>query len=517
LLAAAGAIPVTAAAPVWAQGDPSAGALEAALNDGGFNFDRLTAVAQQLVTGQLRTPQYVVPQFARQLDYDQFRRIEFHRDKSLWREQGIDFQAQLAHPGGLYTEPVTVFEAVGGQVRQITFDPAMFNYHDPAIAEAAAAEKDALAFVGVRLLDELNYPGKWDEVVVFQGASYFRALGRNSRYGLSARGLAIDTGAPTGEEFPRFSAFVLERPPERSGSAVVYALLESPSVCGAYSFSISPGRTTTVDVEARLFARHRAEVLGLAPLTSMFAFGENDRVGVDDFRPEVHDSDGLMIRTGAGEVIWRPLINPGELQINSFVDHDPRGFGLLQRDRSFESYQDAEAHYERRPSCWVEPLHRWGSGSVRLIEIPTPHEYNDNIVAFWAPEGGLPADAAATYRYRLHWGDAVPPQAESASVVASRVGAINPQQNETTPTERRFVVDFEGGVLGNLPSTAPVETVASARNAEIAQTIAAPLPDGARWRAVIDARRSDVRPADLRCFLRLGDSALSETWSYLWT
>jgi glucans biosynthesis protein len=498
------------------QAEPSL--LQTFLNDGGFSFDRLTAAAQEAAAGRLHMSSPPKPEFAEDIDYDGFRRIEYRREKALWAGEDLGFEAQFAHPGWLYTEPVSMFEIVDGAVSQIPFNTSLFLYHDAEVEEAVMREADSLGFAGVRLLSEINLPGKLDEVIAFQGASYFRALGRNSRYGLSARGLALDTGAPTGEEFPRFSAIVLERP-ARTSAMRLYALLESASVFGAYAFTVAPGAATKVDVEARLFPRRAVGVLGVAPLTSMFAFGENDRLGVDDFRPEVHDSDGLLIRTGAGEVIWRPVSNPETLQISSFIDHSPRGFGLMQRDRSFDSFQDVEARYDRRPSCWVEPLDSWGPGAVRLVEIPTRDEYNDNIVAFWAPEGGMQADQPLTLRYRLHWGDEPPVQLDAAQVVATRVGP--PHYGEVTGREsgdeRKFVIDFEGGLLTNLPPDATVEAAASAHAAEVTHSLAMPLPDGKRWRAVVDFRRESGKPADLRCFLRVDGTALSETWSYLWT
>jgi glucans biosynthesis protein len=494
--------------------------LEAFLNDGGFSFERLVAAAEAAAAGRLRLPGLPRPQFAGDIDYDGFRRIEFRRESGLWADQGLGFETQFAHPGWLYTEPVSMFEAADGVVRQIDFDPSLFIYRDEPIERAVQAEAGSLGFAGARLLTEINRPGKLDEVIAFQGASYFRALGRNSRYGLSARGLALDTGAPSGEEFPRFSALVLQRPSYGS-MATLYALLESASVYGAYAFSIAPGVVTKVDVDARLFPRRNVGVLGLAPLTSMYAFGENDRVGVDDFRPEVHDSDGLLIRTGAGEVIWRPVTNPPTLQISSFLDHNPRGFGLFQRDRAFASYQDVEARYDRRPSCWVEPLEPWGAGAVRLVEIPTRDEYNDNIVAFWAPEGGLKADQPLALRYRLHWGDAPPGEGEAARVVSTRTGPPNFAGEftgrEASAHERKFVIDFEGGLLTNLPPDAVLEAAASGNAVVVTHSHVSPLPGGRRWRAVVDVRRDVEQPTDLRCYLRIGRTALSETWSYLWS
>src|SRR5205085_6387853 len=154
----------------------------------------------------------------------------------------------------------------------------------------------------------------------------------------------------------------------------VYALLESQRATGAYRFDIVPGAETVVRVQARLYLRAAATqvaTLGIAPLTSMFFSGENQpRRG--DFRPEVHDSDGLQVATGDGEWLWRPLQNPARMTVTSFAVRELRGFGLMQRDRTFSSYEDTEARYERRPSAWVRPLSDWGPGRVELVQLPTP-------------------------------------------------------------------------------------------------------------------------------------------------
>ena len=89
--------------------------------------------------------------------------------------------------------------------------------------------------------------------MIFAGASYFQAIARNQVFGMSARGLAIGTGEPEGEEFPFFRAHWIEAP---SGDRmVVHSLLDGPSATGAYRFTIRPGDETTIDVEATIFVR----------------------------------------------------------------------------------------------------------------------------------------------------------------------------------------------------------------------------------------------------------------------
>ena len=245
---------------------------------------------------------------------------------------------------------------------------------------------DNLGFAGFRIHYPINKPDYHDEVAVFVGASYFRAVGQRMNYGLSARGLAIDTVLPSGEEFPYFRKFWIHEPQPDAKEISLYALLDGPSVAGAYHFVIHPGKETVIDVKLTLFLRKPVAKLGIAPMTSMFHHGENSYAKVmDDFRPEIHDSDGLMIATATGEWIWRPLVNPKTLLVNSFQVNNPAGFGLSQRDLDFDHYQDLESNYENRPSLWISPVGNWGEGRVELIQIPTDKEVYDNIVAFFVP------------------------------------------------------------------------------------------------------------------------------------
>ena len=452
-----------------------------------------------------------VPDWLKRLSYDDLRRIAFDGRRSLWLNDGPAFAVQFLHPGFLFDRSVTLHEISGGAVRPLPFRTGYFNYHGIPTGEIPAG----MGFAGFRLM----YPwaGRGTppaEIGSFAGASYFRFLPELAAYGLSARGLAIDTAGAGPEEFPRFSEFWLERPAPGDDRVTVLALLESESVTGAYRFVIAPGKTTTVDVRASLHFRRAVGVLGLAPLTSMFWRGEDSHSPADDFRPEVHDSDGLQIQTGAGEWIWRPLVNHRALRVATFGDEDPRGFGLLQRDRNFESYQDLEASYHRRPSVWVEPRGRWGRGGVRLVEIPTGTEFDDNVVAFWTPEKAPPAGGTLDLEYRLHW-CLERPGAAAGRVRATRSGRTAYYE----PGLHRFVVDFEGGALARLSGGAkvsPVVTVgegAALHHASIQRN-----PENGSWRVAFTIRPGEpARPVELRCFIR-GEKgeALTETWSHLW-
>jgi glucans biosynthesis protein len=313
----------------------------------------------------------------------------------------------------------------GKKSKPLTFSPSQFDY---GRNDFASKVPQSLGYAGLRLHAPFKTPKYYDEVIVFLGATYFRAVGRDQVFGLSARGIAIDTALSSGEEFPYFREFWVQTPNAKDKEAVVYAVLDSPSLTGAYKFTVTPGEQTTVETQGRLFLRKQPEKIGFAPLTSMFYHGENTTRPFDDFRPEVHDSDGLLIYGGNGEWLWRPLDNPEKLEVSSFRTPALRGFGLVQRDRDFKSYEDLETRPDLRPSTWVVPYGDWGSGHVELIEIPTKSDANDNIVAYWVPDQQPTMGEPYDFGYTLSWyGDdpkrpptaASPPPAATTTKAAS--------------------------------------------------------------------------------------------------
>jgi glucans biosynthesis protein len=343
-------------------------------------------------------------------------------------------------------------------------------------------------------------------------------LGRNEIYGLSARGLAINTATAGGEEFPYFTDFWLVKPDPKQRTLTIYALLDSPSVSGAYRFELRPGTITQVEVSSQLYPRKNIEKVGLAPLTSMYLYGENGTAGgrrFDDFRPEVHDSDGLMTQTGGGEWLWRPLVNPKALRVNRFMDQRPHGFALAQRDRDFSHYQDNEARFEMRPSYWVEPLGDWGKGGVELVEIPTDEEIHDNIVAYWVSDTPVQARKPVSFSYLLSAYSRWPGWPPGGRAVATRFGgtpATNPQAANGT---RRVVIDFAGGDLDVLSSAQPVQAEVTATNGQLEAVTVEHLPEPGMWRAALRVKPSGEKPVELRCYLTLYGEALTETWTYL--
>jgi glucans biosynthesis protein len=479
-----------------------------------FTFETVQRLAQDRASKPYRERSSKLPEVLAKLGYDQYRDIRFRRTSALWYDHAM-FEVQFFHRGFTYDRRVNIYELVSNQVRAVPYNPAMFEFGKLVPPVKLPAE---LGFAGFRIHFPLNTPAYKDEVLVFLGASYFRVLGRNQIYGLSARGLAINTANEGGEEFPYFTDFWLARPEPQQRSLTIFAVLDSPSVTGAYQFELRPGSTTQVQVTGELYPRRAIEKIGIGALTSMYLYGENATGRhFDDYRPEVHDSDGLQTQTGTGEWAWRPLVNPHTLRVNRFMDEHPKGFGLVQRDRDPTHYQDPESFFYLRPSYWIEPLGDWGKGGVELVEIPTDEEIHDNIVAYWVPEAPVQPRKAIPFSYLLyaysrsnHW----PP---GGRVIGTRTGGILAGPNgQASPGVRRMVVDFAGGDLDDLYAAQPVQAQITSNGGEVEDVTVQRLPQSATWRVAFKLKPGNEKPVDLRCYLTLYGEALTETWTYLW-
>ncbi|HSM21608.1 MAG TPA: glucan biosynthesis protein G [Rubrivivax sp.] len=481
-----------------------------------FGFEDVAALARQSAARPYEAPVPRLPAALSGLSYDGLRDIRYRPDRAVWRTPGLPFELQMFHLGGNQKLAVQLHEVHEGEARPLRYQSGDWDFGAHDFSRDGFGD---IGHAGFRVHTALNGGDYKDEVVAFLGASYFRALGRGQQYGLSARALALDTvGGSAGEEFPRFTSFWLQRPAPGDRTLTIDALLDSPRASGAYRFVITPGDNTVIDVQMRLYLRGGTAplamlaMLGIAPLTSMYQHGENQpRAG--DFRPEVHDSDGLLIAGGA-EWQWRPLVNPAQAVASSFEVQRLHGFGLMQRDRRFAAYEDIEAHYERRPSAWVEPLGEWGPGRVQLLMLPTPDETHDNIVAAWVPASqpapGEPLDLA----WRLHWQGEALQQPPGGWTVQSRRGRglAAPPAGEV-----QYTLDFDGPALRALPPGARVEAVASTptATARITEAHAWPHPHGG-WRMLLRVQRQDPTQAlELRAYLRHGTDALTETWTAL--
>lgn len=470
--------------------------------DGGFNFGPVEQMASQLAASPYKESASTNNEM-KNLDYDHYRALRADKDTALWREGKGLFHVEFFPAGFIYDKPVSISVVDNGQVTPVTISPDQFDFSDTGLK----TPPKKLDLAGFKLTFPLNRPDKFDEIIAFLGASYFRAIGRGEVYGASARGLAIDTGIGRPEEFPAFRAFWLVKPADDAQDMVVLALLDSPGAAGAFSFTIHPGARTVIDTHVVLYARQDVELLGIAPLTSMYFAGKTSPPR-DDYRPEIHDSDGLYMLTGKGEHIWRPLDNPSALAISSFADTNPRGFGLMQRERSFTQYQDTAAKLEDRPSLWVEPVGDWGDGQVRLVEIPSKSETNDNIVAFWVPRWPVKKGNRFESSYRLSALSDDAALSPLGRVVATRAGAV-----PYAPKQRRLVVEFAGGELASLLPEQPVTASVSLKGGKVTRTYVEALPAQGTWRMFIDFQPDEGKAVDLRAFLVLRGQTLTETFA----
>lgn len=447
------------------------------------------------------------PEALTNLDYSAYRQINYRQDAAIWGQSPTKFSIQLFAPGSLFKELVDINVIESGKSYPVNVSKSSFHAPDPAIAKLLV---EVGKYAGMRLHYPINRSEYKDEFVVFQGASYFRAVSKNQHYGLSSRGLAINVAKPLGEEYPLFTRFWIERPSIHQTAIVVHALLDSESVTGAYRFGIYPGSPTRIDVAAVLYPRSNLDHVGLAPLTSMFMHGPLDPADKRDYRPAVHDSEALAIVQGNGERVWRPLANPHSLQVSAFTDENPKGFGLIQRHRNFDYYQDLEAQYHTRPSAWIEPLNDWGKGQIQLVEIPSDSETNDNIVAYWQPEGGLKQGIPYSFSYQLTWPDDIGPHDKDIRIVRSSGG----QKLFDDHNNNEVVIDYSDLSAEDIKH---IKVDASIDQGHIVESRIEPNLEvnGARVFVTFDSQDADV--AELRVQLMRDDKPIAATWLYRWT
>ena len=475
-------------------------------------MQRATQLASVPFEGQLPP----LPDELKKLDYDHWRQIEFREPKALFGSNGSQFHLELFHLGHLYKRPVVINTIRDGIPTPIPYQPSEFNYGSTKFTKPLPVN---LGFAGFKIRSPLNDPKKFDEFISFVGSSYFRFLGRGQAYGLSARGLALGGGTHE-EEFPFYREFWIETPKPDVDKLTIYAVLDSSVVTGAYQFDCYPQQNSVIEVNVTLVPRRNGVKIGFAPLTSMFLIGENDYRYRDEFRPELHDSDGLLIHNGAGEWIWRPLRNPVIARTAAFLDRDVQGFGLLQRDRDFSHYEDIDLAYQLRPSYWVTPTTKFGEGHVELFEMPTADETNDNIVASWVSKDDVQPGKALRYAYSitsaLDFGSLSPAGKVLATfqTAARALGSNEPN----LPTQKRFIIDFKGGDLAYYSDDpGQVQIVASTSAGKILRSFTQYNPYTFGFRGTFDIEVPPGETADLRAYLKAAQVALTETWMYSWS
>jgi len=473
-----------------------------------FSFEWLKGEAKRLASQPFTDPPPRASQVLDGLDYDDHNTIRFNSDRALWANGGGPFPIQFFHLGKWFKSPVNIHIVESGQARELLYAPDFFTFTRDRWDRKLPPD---IGFAGFRVMTSPK-----TDWLAFLGAAYFRSSGALDQYGVSARGIAIDTAMPTPEEFPRFTKFWLGPVAGVPSAIAIYALLDGPSIAGAFRILAAKADNVVMDIDCALYPRKDIARMGIAPLTSMFWYGKNSRPLAADWRPQIHDSDGLALWTGAGERIWRPLNNPPMVRTSSFVDKDPKGFGLLQRDRNFENYQDDGVFYDKRPSVWVEPVGAWGEGAVQLVEIPTNDEIHDNIVPYWVPKAPVKAGSEWAFRYRVHW-VAEEPFAPTLGRVVSTWTGMGGRPGQIRPkNKRKVVVDFEGGPIADLPEEArkAMDVVVTPVGGTVDNVYSHRVVGTKRWRAFVDVAAAGTEPVDIRLFLRLGEKTLTETW--LW-
>ena len=478
-----------------------------------FSFAGLKQTAQDMAKTAYAEPPQPAADIVAKIDYEAWGNIRFNTDHAIYADGPGRFPVTFFHLGTYFRKSVEISLVENGMARKILYDPALFDMPEDSIAKKLPA---SIGFAGFRIQEPRDGALDWrkNDWVAFLGAAYFRAIGELYQYGLSARGVALDIAvADRPEEFPDFTTFYIA--PAEGDSITIHALMQGPSIVGAYRFIMARGKGVVMRIEQALYLRRDIARFGLAPLTSMYWFSETAKGKAVDWRPEVHDSDGLALWTGAGERIWRPLNNPPRITVSAFQDRQPRGFGLLQRDRVFDHYQDG-VNYDRRPSLWVEPHGDWGAGAVQLVEIPTDDEIHDNIVAQWVPEKPARAGDSIELAYTLHWLADEPFPTPLGRCVATRLGNGGQPGQPRPKGVRKFMVEFLGGPLQTLPFGTKPEPVLDTSRGTFSYIYAEAVPDGiaGHWRAQFDLTVEGEEPVEMRCYLKAGEQVLTETWAF---
>ncbi len=485
-----------------------------------FSIDDVTTQARALMEKPYAAPVNNLPPVFSGMQFADYQKMQPRTDRFEWRDLQTPFRLNFYHQGMQFNAPVRINEITADGVQEIKYDTDRFDFGNLSFDKGATS---TLGYAGFRVLYPVNQPDKLDEIVSFLGASYFRVIGKGQVYGLSSRGLAIDTAPPGGEEFPDFREFWIQQPTAQDRQIVIYALLDSPRATGAYQFIVTPGgKDAVVDVQANIFVRGDIKTIGIAPLTSMFLYGPNQQSDLKrNFRPAIHDSNGLSIRTGTGEWLWRPLNNPRNLAISSFEVENPKGFGLLQRGREFSRYEDLKDRYDLRPSAWIEPQGNWGKGHVTLMEIPTPDETNDNIVAFWTPDAPTQRGQMLQFAYRMHWTTDEPALHAADNAWVKQTFHTDSEELQANLIRKldgnsAFLIDFEGPVLANMPlGTAVTPQVSVGDNAELLNVGIERNPAIKGWRVTLRVKvKNPALPVEMRAALLQDNKPVSETWSY---
>jgi periplasmic glucans biosynthesis protein len=478
----------------------------ASIGDGQpFEFSKLQAVARILAQRPYQPPVNDLPAAFGNMPYDQYVTIRAQPQAVLWANENRGFTVEPLHRGYAFLPATQLFTIEDGVVRRVAFDSGKFDYGRVTPPPVGLD----LGFSGFRLAFGQE---RTQLVSIFQGPSFYRALALGQNFGAIARGIILKPGDQKGEEVPQVRGYWLERPPQGADTLIINVLYDAESVTVAARMTVRPGEMTLIDHETSIFARQAIEHFGVGCVMASYLYAPQSRRQFDEVRPAVHEASGLQMVTGAGEAIYRPLSNPAVLQVSAFVDDNPKGFGLVQRDRDPAHFMDDDQRFERRPSVWVEPLGEWGPGTVQLLEIPSDSEVNDNVISYWRPRRGLAAGAEMTVGYRQYWGWTPPHRMPLAHVIRIRQGRVGQQGRR-----RRFVLDFHGDDLADAAIVAGLKPLVSATPGTIQNVRLSPFPEIRQARVSFDLDPGAEVLSELRLVLESGGRPVTETWLNRWT
>jgi periplasmic glucans biosynthesis protein len=469
-----------------------------------FGADTVLKMAAELASKPFKDPEAAaLPSLFSGLTFDQYAAIQRVAGTAIWSDQKLGFSLEPLHRGFVYTKPIGINIVENGAAQRVIYDPANFNFG----ALKPPAGLGDLGFSGLRILKSTDQG--FEDVAIFQGATFYRSRAHAQPFGLTARGLAIRTGDDPGEEFPLFREFWIEKPNPAADTLTIHALLDSQSVTGAFRFTLRPAETTIIDTEMTLIARTAIDKLGFAAMASSYLFSPLDHRRPDDVRAAAYESTGLQILTGKGEWLWRPVSNRDTLQISAFSDVNPRGFGLLQRSRTFDAFYDDDTHWELKPSLWIEPIGDWAAGDLRLLEIPADAESNENVIVQWRPKTGMAAVTTQSIAFRQFWCWAPPSKPPLAACVSSRRGKVG--------SFERFAVEMAGDIFADPVKAAAVSADVQAAPGKIVSVRLFPYKDRHSVRVVFDLDPGSETYSELRLTLKVDNQPVSETWLYRWT
>jgi periplasmic glucans biosynthesis protein len=497
-LAAGGAL-----AASLAKAGPTPAAAEPLGKPTPFAADTVVKMAAELASKPFKEPEAPLPSVFSHLTFEQYTAIRRVPGSAIWNNEKLGFSLEPLHRGFVYTTPIGINIVENGMAQKVIYDGANFDFGS---LKPPAALGD-LGFSGLRVLRASDQG--FEDVAIFQGATFYRARAHAQPFGLTARGLAVRTGDYPGEEFPLFREFWIQKPIPAANTLTIQALLDSPSVTGAFRFTLRPGETTIIDTEMTLIARAAVDKLGFGAMAAACLFSPLDHRRPDDVRAGAYESTGLQILTSAGEWLWRPVSNRETLQISAFSDVNPRGFGLLQRSRSFDAFYDDDTHWEVKPSLWIEPIGDWAAGEHRLLEIPAASETNENVIVQWRPKTGMAAATTQSMAFRQFWCWSPPSKPPLASCVSSRSGKAGDR--------RRFAVEMAGDIFADPAKAAAASADVHASPGKITSVRLFPYKDRHSVRVVFDLDPGSETYSELRLTLRVDNQAASETWLYRWT